>query len=106
VVDRVDAVRQPELLERPLHAQVARLADDLSMDPAEAVERDHPILLTQAVADRCRQCGWFWLGHAAAVCARSLAPSIHPDSPRLDVAAAAVRDEVERPRHARQGKLA
>ena len=59
VVERMDAVRQPELLERPLHAQVACLADDDRMDPAESIKCDHSI-----VAGIIDSPG---LGHAAAV---------------------------------------
>jgi hypothetical protein len=44
VVERVDAVRQAELLERPLRPEVLRLATPFGEDASEAVERDHGAL--------------------------------------------------------------
>ena len=41
VIDALDPIRQPHLLQRPLDAQVAGLAVDGGMDTAEGVEGDH-----------------------------------------------------------------
>ena len=44
VVERVDSIRQPGLLERPLRPEVFRLAAPLGKDASEAIERDHVVL--------------------------------------------------------------
>jgi hypothetical protein len=44
VVQRVDSIRQPDLLERPLRAEVFGLAAPLGKDGLEAIERDHVVL--------------------------------------------------------------
>jgi hypothetical protein len=44
VIERVDSIRQANLLERPLRPEVLRLAVPLGKDASEAVERDHLVL--------------------------------------------------------------
>jgi hypothetical protein len=48
VIERVDAIRQPDLLERPLRPEVLRLAAPLGKDPSEAIERDHAVLPSES----------------------------------------------------------
>jgi hypothetical protein len=43
VVERVDTIRQANLLERPLRPEVFRLAAPRGKDVAEAIERDHVV---------------------------------------------------------------
>src|SRR5262249_30990044 len=43
MVERVDSIRQPGLLERPLRPKVLRLADPLGEDTSEAIKRDHVV---------------------------------------------------------------
>ena len=44
VVERVDAIRQAGLFERPLRPQVFRLAVPLGKDASKAIKRDHVVL--------------------------------------------------------------
>jgi hypothetical protein len=60
VVERVDAVGQAGLLERPLHPEVLGLAMALGKDASESVERDHAVdLLRRSV---CRHQGSVHVG--------------------------------------------
>jgi hypothetical protein len=45
VVDCVNAVRKSSLLECPLHAKIAREADDFLVHSAKSIEGDHGLLL-------------------------------------------------------------
>src|SRR6185295_20047438 len=46
LIQRVDSIRQPGLLERPLRPKVFRLTDSLGKDASEAIERDHVVSST------------------------------------------------------------
>ena len=48
VIERMDPIRQADLLERPLRAQVLGLADSAGEDVCEGVERDHALIQTRS----------------------------------------------------------